>query len=211
MYHNTMLLAASLAVMLVTGSASSLPHNPDRTLQSATPAITFPMTPDPAQCTIEPRTVSSVLALLGTPSATLGPVDGTPASAASTVIIPVGLPANPDIETSISATVYELQACFNAGDFRRAFALVTDDFLRDFAEKGSLTAQDIAFFVAEPTPTPIEDRPLLLAVTDVSVLRGGRVGAFVVTDSPFTGPDTVYMIFTQQGDRWLVDEIVEFL
>jgi hypothetical protein len=49
----------------------------------------------------------------------------------------------------------------------------------------------------------------LIRVTGVQTLADGRVGAYVVQDD---GADprpreVVYVIFTQGGDRWLVDEI----
>lgn len=203
------LLASLLVVILVANGSSPLSYGPDRkTTQAATPSVTFPETPSPTECTLKPRAAEPLLGLLGTPS---DEAIYAPEVEPIVVSVPVGQPADSEIQIAITATVREHFACFNAGDVRRAFALVTDDFLRRFAAEGSLTAQDIAFFMAEPEPVPVADRTTLLAITDVSVLATGRAGAFVVTDDRFNNADTVYMIFVQQGDRWLIEEIIEFL
>jgi hypothetical protein len=48
-----------------------------------------------------------------------------------------------------------------------------------------------------------------LVITDVMSLADGRVGAFVVDRSE--GIDTtVYVMFSQEGDRWLIDDLIEF-
>lgn len=206
------LLASFLVAIpiLFPSSSSPLAYDPDRTIQVATPAVTFPVTPSPADCTVEPRDAESLRALLGTPPSQ-EPASGTPVSAATVTTVPVGRPASGDIEASITATVYELHACYNAGDLRRASALITDDVLRNLSKDQSLTAQDIAFFTAEPTPVPVEARTAILAVTDVSVLSSGQVGAFVITNDALTGSDTVYMVLVHQGEQWLIDEIIEFV
>jgi len=49
----------------------------------------------------------------------------------------------------------------------------------------------------------------IVAITDVMLLEDGRVAAFVVDESE--GPaSSAYVIFEQDGDRWLVDEVTEF-
>lgn len=58
---------AALVVVLVAG-ASLLPHGAARDMQTGTPTASLPVTPAPADCTVEPRTEESLLALLGTPS-----------------------------------------------------------------------------------------------------------------------------------------------
>lgn len=201
----------SLLVILVASGLSPLPNGVGRVAQEATPTVTLPGTPAPAECTVEPRAMDPLLALLGRPSATPGQAEGSQLGGDSVVSVPVGRPASGEIEAEITTTVYELHACFNAGDIRRAFALVTDDFLQVFAAGQPLTAEDIAFFTDEPVPAPMEARTVLLAITDVSILASGQVGAFVIIDDAFTGPDTVYMTFVQQDERWLIDEAIDFI
>lgn len=209
----TPLLTWFLVALLMATSPLSLSHGSGHLTQVTTPVVTYPVTPAPAACTVEPRSAESLRAIFETPAATQLPKSETRAGdgGASPVAVPVGQPASREIEAEITAIVYELYACFNAGDSRSAFALVTDTFLRDFAARGMLTAQDIAFLTAGPEPVPVEDRTQLLAITDVSVLDTGHVGAFVIASDRFNGADTFYMTLVQQADRWLVDQITDFL
>src|SRR5665811_640410 len=142
-----------------------------------------------------------------TPTAADEPQAHTPA----VVDIPVGQPADRALQMEITSVVRELYACFNAGDSLRAFALASDDFLKNFVAEGSLTTQDIDFLLSEPVPVPVEDRTTILAITDMSRFETGRAGAFVITFDRFNGADTVYMTLVHQGNRWLVNEIVDFL
>lgn len=204
-------LIALLIALLVAFSDDPLASAVARTGQDAFPTEDLPVTPAPAECHVEPRGRESLAAILGTPVAAGAPAAEAQSTAAPIIEVPIGQPAGGDVEAGITATVQELYACFNAGDLRRAFALATDRFLRGFVAEESLTAWDIAFFLAEPEPVPAEARTALLAITDVSVLADGRAGAFVVSTNPLTGPDTVYMVFVRQGEPWLVDDIIGFL
>lgn len=204
------LLPAVLLVAVIWGPRTAVTAG---AAQGASPEASseagIPITPAPVECTVEPRAVESLVVLLGTPV-----VDGAPAaepSSLAVVEVPVGEPADEEVAAGITASVRELQACFNAGDSRRALALVTDDFLRDFARENALTAEDIASLTAGPEPVLAEAQSTILAVTDITMLADGRAGAFVVTTNSFSGPDTTYMVFVQQGERWLLDEVIPFL
>lgn len=179
--------------------------------QGASPEARFPITPAAAECTVEPRAVESLVALLGTPVANGAPDRGEQAAEPSLVEVPVGQAADEEIEAGIIATVVEYTACFNVGDTARTFALFTDAFLQGYVEENALTAEDIAFLTAEPEPVLVEAQSTILAVTDITTLADGRAGAFVVTTSPWSGPDTAFMFFAYHGKRWLVDEVIEFI
>lgn len=127
------------------------------------------------------------------------------------VPVPVGQLADRELRAAITATIYELHACFNAGENLSGFALVTDGYLQTLAEEQSLTTTDLEFFLQGAAPVPPEDYTTLLAVSDVGVLRSGHVGAFVVSSDMYSGADTHYAIFSRQGERWLIDEIIDFL
>ncbi len=106
----------------------------------------------------------------------------------------------------VTATVHEVFSCFAAGDAPRAYALFTDDLARQFGPEPGQTREDaIAFVEATPVQAPEEEQGRILAITDVMLLDNGRVGAFVVDEA-----GTAYVIFEQTGDRWLVDEVIEF-
>lgn len=179
--------------------------------QGATPEAGFPITPDPAACTVEPRSPDSLIALLGTPVA--DDVSAAAAQAPEPFVaeVPVGQPAGKEVRADIIAAVIESTACFNAGDSRRAFALFTDVFVQGYVAENALTAESIGVLIADPEPVPAEVQETVLAVTDVTMLADGRVGAFVVTTSEWRGPDAVYMLFVRQGERWLIDDVIDFL
>lgn len=197
-----------LMVILVAGfqvPASDVGSQPD-----ASPEPTFPIAPDLTQCTVEPRSPESIAALLGTPvaDASLAPAQLPEPFVAE---VPIGQPVEEVIWEHVVATVTEFYACFNAGDSRRAFALVSDMFLQRYAENNRLTTGQIDMLIADAEPVLVEVQVTILAITDVTILTDGRAGAFVVVTSEWRGPDTAYMLFVQQGKRWLLDEAIGFL
>ena len=174
--------------------------------QESTP-VAFPMTPDPSECAVEPRSVDDVAAFLATPVAAPASVLGPTA-----VTIPLGEPADAATVAAVTDTLRTALACFNAGDFLGVLSLVTDDNLRRLQALGILSPEGLAFIAAEPVPAPPEQRFTLLAVTDVSILPDGRVGAFGVQIDPTTPPegtDVDYVVLAQVGGRWLIDETVD--
>ena len=179
---------------------------PRASAQDATPVPGL-VVPDPAECTVAPRSVDALAALLATPAA------GTGAPAAPTpVAIPLGRPADAATVEGITRTTRETFACFSAGDFLRVFALVTDHAVRQLQAQGILTAEVVPFFAATPVAVAPEQRAGYLAITDVAILPDGRVGAFVVEVDPTLPPEgaeTDYLVFERVGDRWLIDEVVE--
>jgi hypothetical protein len=170
----------------------------------------FPITPDPAACQVDPRSIDEVLALWygaeGSPPAA-APLPRQ-AEDADSVSIPVGSAADAATVAEITATVTEVFACFAAGDVPRALALFTDELVRGFGPMGPVE-EARAFLEAVPEPGPAEEMDLIIAVTDVMALADGRIGAFVVTQGE-EGADVGYVIFAHPGDRWLLDEDIHF-
>ena len=172
--------------------------------QEATPASDF-VTPDPEACQIEPRTIENLASFLATPSA-------SPAVDAATPQVPDapdGVPADVDVVEGITATAYELYACYNANDFLRVFAFFTDGYMtRSFASED--IAPDAIGLFATPIPAQAADERFSISVQDVQVLVDGRIGANVITHSPLgDGADTpTYYIFVEQDGRYLVDDAI---
>ena len=180
--------------------------------QDATPkpaADEFPISPDPADCQVEPRTVDELIALWYGPG---GSAVATPAeeAAATEVSIPIGSPADEATTADIVATVREVFACFETGDFLRATALFTDDLARIFGPGPGVSEEDARAFLAAPEPATEAEASLIVAIADVMVLADGRVGAFVVDRSADDGTHVGYVVLEHQGDRWLADEDIEF-
>lgn len=175
--------------------------------QTAAPAP-FPITPDSSECVVAPRSVDLMRDIFATPDGTQA---GTNPSSQKDVIVPVGEPVDAVIAADVMATLRELFACYNAGDMRRVFALMTDAYLRDYAAQAVLLPEDVAYFLGEPRPAPANERFSLAAVTDLTMLDDGRVGAFVVSSHPLVGVDTEYMILALQDGRWYLDEVFVFV
>jgi ketosteroid isomerase-like protein len=179
--------------------------------QDTTP-IALPVTPDPAACLVEPRTIDDLYGLLGTPvpvSVQEEPSESSPASDPTEVSLPAGEPADSAAVTAITATIVEAYACFNAGDYLAAFAHYSDDALQRFTEQGPFTEDIAAFFLATPEPFPEDFRSSVLTVRDVRMLADGRIGALVDTNDPTSPPegtDVDFVVFVEQEGRYLIDE-----
>ena len=64
-----------------------------------------------------------------------------------------------------------------------------------------------------PTEMPVEQWQTVLAVAGIARQDDDRVGAsiaFIDPASDAQGADSLYLILTQSGDRWLIDEVFEF-
>ncbi|MDQ3044201.1 MAG: hypothetical protein M3R06_03480 [Chloroflexota bacterium] len=183
--------------------------------QDATPASgggQFPLVPDPTGCVVEPRAADDLIALwfadAGTPAAS--PAAAEPMEEFAEVTLAVGPLADEATTTAVTEVVREVFDCFAAGDFGRATALFTDDLIREFGPEPGETAEDVrGFLEATPGPEEAAQTGMIVAITDVMLLEDGRVAAFVVDETEGVG-STVYVLFEQDGDRWLVDEVTEF-
>jgi outer membrane protein assembly factor BamE (lipoprotein component of BamABCDE complex) len=187
------MVLVALSAVLAGGPHVALAQEGD---PDATPTGDF-VTPDPSACQIEPRSLDSVVTLLGTP------VAGSPAPAG----MDEGEPANADVVTAVTALAQESVACFNAGNFLAQFAFYTDDALLALIPPG-LTADDLAGFLgAPPEPLPAEARESVL-VRDVMVLPDGRVTAYVVLRNP-EGIFTTFVTFQEQRDGYVITSDID--
>src|SRR5215208_2237961 len=169
-------------------------------------------------CTVEPRDVDELIGFYfgaeGTPLA-------TPSAAMfeSEAELPQGEPVDPAVEEAVNATVTELIACFDAGQYARAFALMTDDLVRqsgpDLSSPDEDTPEEVRTLLeAQLAGTPVADEPGMEqgASTDVGqgreirVLEGGRVGGVWTIES-----DAAFIVLEQQDDHWLVDEVIDIV
>jgi hypothetical protein len=176
--------------------------------QEATPPVVkFPISPEAAGCTVEARPLADFeRLLLATPT--------TAAADPTQFVVPEGEPADATTVSGVTATLVEMYACAQAGDPRRFHALFTDEGLQRAFPPGMVTQEFIDDFFAA-SPVPVEDpdqRATLLAIDNVTQLADGRVGALVRSNEPeFGGLWTVYWIFVEVGDRFLVDDVIHGL
>jgi hypothetical protein len=192
MPHSFIVAASVLAIAVLT---------PGLTLaQEGTPTLDF-VTPDAGECRIAPRSIESIASALATP------VAGTSTTAEPRGDVATGQPADAETLAAVTALAREAAACGNAGDYRRVFALYTDNGLRVFAADRGMAAEQLAgFLAATPVPLP-EESWQGVRVRDVRIQSDGRVTAFIDFRSP-QGIGTVFISLVQQGDRYLVDSEV---
>jgi hypothetical protein len=174
---------------------------PEVTLaQAGTPTPDF-VTPDPAECQVAPRSIESIAAALATP------VAGTPTMATPAGDVAAGQPVDAETVETVMTLAREATACGNAGDYRRVFALYTDNGLRVFAaDRGMAAEQIVGFLAATPVALPAEAWQGV-RIRDVRVLADGRVTAFI----DFLSPEvigTVFVALVRDGDRYFVDSEV---
>ena len=167
------------------------------------PPATYPLTPDPKDCAIEPAPLEGVINVLQTPIA-------APSASPTPFVPPLSVPADAEVASDVVATLYEVFACANAGDPLRVASLFTADFMRTFFSAAPLE-QVAGFLVTPPEPLPDDQRRVIVRIGEVQMLPDGRAGVLIVLDEPddprSEEPD--YAILEQVVGRWLVDAIHE--
>ena len=185
--------------------------------QDATP--TADLSPNPDECTREARTVEELQAIYGDPAeegageATSLAMNATPALTE----LPVGTPADQATVDAVTLQIRQQFACFNAGDYLRGFAGVTDDFLVSQVGLALFDEDFVATMEATPVPLPEEQQTQFLGVRDVVVYEDGRVGALVDymagmgPEEGIEGHETDLWIFENVDGAWLLDEVFQNL
>lgn len=175
--------------------------------------------PDPASCTVQPRTVAELEALVGTTA--------NPPPATTRNQQPLQPASDPSVDTQtqsqIIQTAEEMVACTNAVDTMRRLALFSDDNLKAAFPQG-VTPAFAQMASRAPQPLPQTKWTALLDVQNVMMLSDGRIAATIVIDDPSThihpayvpggtppaadaGAQKATIVFVRVGDRWLIDEI----
>lgn len=202
----------SASVAALAFAAALVPGALGAAAQEGTPGAQPRGVPAPEECQIEPRTVDELVSLLGPAEGGGEAAETVAADAADQNDIPVPLGERADRETAaeIERTARELLACLNGDDFLRVAALFTD------AAVGPALGpapEDPSGLEAAPEPLPEDEWARLITITDVSLLEDGRAAAFLVFNDPRNPPagaETYLVIFAQEGDRWLIDGLVDF-
>lgn len=144
-------------------------------------------------------------ALIATPDAVLqlGEVDDPLAADELTEAdLPQGVPADAETAAAVTALEREFVACLNAGELRRAAALLTGDLQATFLAYAAASEISGDRF-ATPSPMPRDQRIPYVIVRDVRRLPDGRVGAVVDW-----GSERFFGLYEWVDDRWLsADEI----
>jgi hypothetical protein len=165
----------------------------------------------PDECVTEPRAYEEIAAILNLDG------DGVPPPPLTPIEPPLGELADAATTAAVVDAARQIIACFNAGDVPRAAAMMTENGVRRIYW-GVTVDEENRELARQRMPAPPERRAdgvliRLIAVTDVSVLPDGRVAAFIVINEPLLppgGPETLLVIFAREGERWLLDDMVDF-
>lgn len=183
---------------------ATLGGSPAEVFAQATPAAAELDIPAPRECDAAPRDAEFF------PAAAEPPPVATPApivTDASPFAMPEGEPADAETMAAVTATVREAIACRNANDFLRAYALFTDEMMGSLFGGPATIDPEIRAAIAEPEgPLPRQQRVALVAITEVTQLPDGRVGAIVETINAQRAFRD-YLILEQDpaSGRWLID------
>jgi hypothetical protein len=177
----------ALSIMLVLSSVSA---------QDATPVSEAV---DPAECTVEPRTIASIARLAVKPAPVANEL--TPRTGEGDAAN--GKPVDQATIDAVTAAYREFVACLNTGDILRVYAFYTDDYLRRSLARGAI---DLERLDATPRPPPQSQRASLIGVHEVRRLEDDRLAARVETSNPTAeGRVAVEAILVPSGDRLLID------
>jgi hypothetical protein len=188
-----------LQIAVVDATAGIPPETGPETGQT-TPAGGDFITPDSAECTATPRTLDALQALVATPEQA-----ATDALLAAMAIpgvdVPAGQPADAATVEAIRATYRQMIACFNAGNDLAAYALWTDNALRQVWVP--------ALSSDAPTPLAEGDR-IALRITQVQLLPDGQVIAVWDRQGPSPSVTAVQRL-VRQNEQYLVDETIDIM
>lgn len=121
---------------------------------TATSSATGLVLPNPAECTVEPRSVENLTQLASGPIPNLTPINEAIAAATPTMSVT----ADPAMMNQVLGLIRQSIACRNAGDYTRAFALYTDEYAQALlmgAIVGSgVDAQSVIVAISTPNAQP---------------------------------------------------------
>jgi hypothetical protein len=172
--------------------------------------------PNPDECTLEPRTIEEMQALHGTPAPegegeAVSIIQATPVDFA----LPEGEPADEQTVAEVTAAVRNLTACHNAGNYLAGMGGLTDQFIITQVGKSLFDEDFVAAMTSDPVPLAEEDQTVILGIRSVTVLEDGRVAVLFDYHGPtpqvegIDGVETDLFIFLNVDGAWLLDEVVE--
>lgn len=162
-------------------------------LSASTPAGTAASTPvfSGQPCPPPVDRGSSDQAVPGTPAASLVPQSPFSGQRLNQADLPTGQAVSAATVEELRRTIEQLTTCDVSGGSERARAFYSNDYLRRFQGRPSPDA----FW-----PGP---RNFTFTLTGARLLPDGRTGVIVTA----AGQIPLFVIFVQQQDRWLIDEI----
>jgi hypothetical protein len=157
--------------------------------------------PKPDECVVEPRKFQSPE---GTPVAAAAGVLPGPASIAD------GEPASDEQGSAVNGLVLEALACRNAGDLRRAYALMSDRLIAEMLGGEAGPAPELLYLLENRSERlGRTERLELVAIDRIELLADGRIRATVTTRNVTTiFEDLILFVPNASGDGWLIDQSI---
>lgn len=161
---------------------------------------------DDAACAdIEPRDAAFFQQVAATPEAEgegeMEQTTASPVASPSAFTMPEGEAASEEAVAEVTALYEQLISCLNAGDFLRAYAFYSDEYLLR-----NLSAEAIASLDATPVPVEESTQTEFGSVLEARMLEDGRIAALIVTSNAQTG-DAVLFSLLEQGDQgWKIQD-----
>ena len=172
---------------------------------NAQEASPMPGSDQAASCEdIEPRDATFFENVAGTPEsgANGGPPEQGNAGATPTPFaMPEGDVVDEETAAAVSTLYEQLVACLNAGDFLRAYALYTEDYL-----VRNLSEEAITRLEATPVPSEESTRSEFGGLLDARLLDDGRIGALVTITNPQSGDVLIHSILREEDGRLRIDD-----
>lgn len=156
-------------------------------------------------CDVEPRAENEPRPE-GTPRASLVPVRDNQETGQPAQIeldeIPAGVPANAETVGGIVLTLQQFADCARPGYEQQLRSFYSDDlYRRAWVRAVIVSGDDLLWVITNQTgelPTSFDE---------VQVLPDGRIGVKIMRFET----QGIYLVFVRQGDRWLIDEMLEIV
>ncbi len=160
---------------------------------------------DGASCAdVEPRDAAFFQQVAATPMAEgqdAAEDSASPVASPSAFTMPEGEAAGEEAVAEVTALYEQLIACLNAGDYLRAYAFYSDEYLQR-----NLSAEAIASLEATPVPVEESTQTEFGSVLDARMLEDGRIAALVLTSNAQTGDTVLFSILSQGDQGWRIDD-----
>jgi hypothetical protein len=150
---------------------------------------------------VQPRSVSEITALMAAPV----PNQDVP-WAPSITEVRASAPAGSHTAALLTRTARDVVAAFNAGLPLLAFAHFSDEY---FNRMTDMSTNEEAALRGPGTPLTETEQQTFVGLKDARTLADGRVSAIVVTRLPGSAESKKVVIFKVEGDRCLIDAIIE--
>lgn len=182
-------------VLLLPGSAS---------------AQQLPVAPDPALCTLDPRTIEEIQNLVDADASRSD--EPTPTPVAVPFEMPDGFSLVEEERAEIEKDLLRAIACINTGNPLQVFSTYSDRYVVQLVRQlGGMTDQVVSGLLTVRELTE-QQRLQVISFDEALLLFDGRALVVVTGDNPADdqppGPRAFFLAEVLPG-RWLVDEIVE--